>query len=70
MILRTAACALFLAWAACTGCEHAQTTTAPQTAPPSVASQIAPVVESPKFVLESPATFFTKPTSDDLMQQR
>jgi hypothetical protein len=70
MTLRTAACAVCLAWAACTGCEHAQTTPTAQTSQPTLASRLAPVEESPKFVLESPGSFFSKHTSDDLMQQR
>ncbi len=70
MTLRTAACAFCLVWGACAGCHQAQTTPPAQTDSPSLASRMAPVAESPKFVLESPATFFTKPTADDLLRER
>jgi hypothetical protein len=69
MQLRTAAYALCLYCAACGGCRSAQTAPA-QDAPPTSSSQLAPVTESPKFLFESPSTFFSKPTSDDLLLHR
>jgi hypothetical protein len=68
MQLRAAAYAFCLCCAACAGCHSAQTAPAPDA--PTSPSQLATVTETPKFVFQSPSTFFNKPTSDDLMQQR
>ena len=76
MALRAAAFAWVISWVCCVGCRQAQTAQQPQNPPPaqsppqSLSSQMTPVAESPKFILESPNTFFTKPTSDDLMRGR
>jgi hypothetical protein len=70
MTLRAVACAFFVPWVVCAGCHQAPKAPPPQEAAPPASAQLAPVVESPKFVLESPTTFFTKPTSDDLLRVR
>jgi hypothetical protein len=69
MQLRTAAYAVCLCCAACAGCHSAQTAPA-QDATPTLPSQLATFTESPKFIFQNTPTFFNKPTSDDLVQQR
>jgi hypothetical protein len=69
MQLRTAVYTVCLYCAACVGCHSAQTTPAQDTPPPP-SSQAAAVTETPKFLFQSPSTFFNKPSGDDLMLQR